>query len=153
MRGQLSIEFLIVITGLFIIVAVVTLPLYDRARADAEKVSTLADAREAANTIANALNTVYAGGVGSKQTVEYWLPNDILSISFVDGGENRENVRIELNLENNNVVQVSTVLSNRTDENQVIIDNENFDVSSGSHRMVFTYEYRNNSRYIEIRVD
>lgn len=143
---------MIVFTGLMMIVAVTTMPMYEGARADAEKVSKLADAREAANTIANALDTVYAGGVGSKQTVEYWLPDDILSISFVDGTENRVDVKIELNLASDNVVQISTVLSSRTDENQVIIDNENFDLSSGTHRMTFTYEYRNGNRYIEIKV-
>lgn len=152
MRGQLSIEFLIVISGLLIIIAAVTMPLYNQARADAEKVSKLADAREAANTIANALNTVYAGGVESKQTIEYLLPNDILSISFVDGAKNRVDVKIELNLESDNVVQVGTILPSRDDENRVIVDNENFEIVSGLHRMNFTYKYSGNLRYIEIKV-
>ena len=152
MRGQLSIEFLIVISGLLIIIAAVTMPLYNQARADAEKVSKLADAREAANTIANALNTVYAGGVESKQTVEYLLPNDILSISFADGAKNRVDVKIELNLESDNVVQVGTILPSRDDENRVILDNENFALGSGLHRMTFTYKYSGNLRHIEIKV-
>ncbi len=136
---------------MLLILAAVTMPLSDQARADAEKITKLADAREAANTIANALNTVYAGGVGSKQTVEYWLPADILSISFDNGAENRLDVKIELNLESDNVVRVSTILSSREDENRVIVGNENFEVSSGLHRMTFTYEYTYNRR-IEIKV-
>lgn len=146
MRGQLSIEFLIVLTGMLLILATVTIPLSDQARADAEKITKLADAREAANTIANALNTVYAGGVGSKQAVEYRLPEDVLSISFVDGAGNRLDVKIALNLESDNVVQVSTILSS------VNVDNENFALGSGLHRMAFTYEYRDSSRYIGIKV-
>ena len=152
MRGQLSIEFLVVITGLLMILATITMPLYNQARADADKSTKLADAREAANTIANALNAVYAGGVGSKQTAEYRLPSDILSISFVDGAENRVNVRIELNLRSDNAVQVGTILPSRDDENRVIVDNRNFGVSSGPHRMTFTYKYSGNLRYIEIEV-
>ena len=152
MRGQLSIEFLVVVSGLLIILATITIPMYNQARADADKVSKLADAREAANTLTNALNTVYASGVGSKQTIEYWLPKSVTSVSFVDGAENRVDVKIELNLESDNVVQVSTTLPSRDDENRVIVDNENFEVGSGLHRMTFTYKYSGDLRYIEIKV-
>ncbi|MEW6592293.1 MAG: class III signal peptide-containing protein [Candidatus Hadarchaeota archaeon] len=78
MRGQLSIEFLIVFVGMLLIAATVTYPLYDNARTDAEKMSALSEAREAANTMVNAINMVYASGPGSKQTVEYWLPKNVL---------------------------------------------------------------------------
>jgi hypothetical protein len=151
MRGQLSIEFLVVISGLLIIVAVVTMPLYNQARADADRVTRLADAREAVNTIVNALNTVYAGGVGARQTVEYRLPNGVLSISFVDGEENRVDVRIKLNLRTDNVVRVGTILPSRGDKHRVIVDNENFKVASGLHRMTFTYKFSDNLRHIKIR--
>lgn len=152
MRGQLSIEFIVVISGLLIILAAVTMPMYNQARADAEKVSKLADAREAANTLVNAINTVYAAGVGSRQTVEYWLPPGVVSVSFVYGAENRVDVKIELDLESDNLVQVSTILPSRDDENRVIVDNENFNVGSGLHRMTFTHKYSGNLRYIEIKV-
>ena len=115
MRGQLSIEFIIVLSGLLLIIATVSMPMYNQARADVEKISKLADAREAAVTLANATNTVYAAGVGSKQTIEYWLPQGVVSVSFVGGTENRLDVRIELNIESDNVVQVSTLLSENED--------------------------------------
>ncbi|TES99549.1 MAG: class III signal peptide-containing protein, partial [Hadesarchaea archaeon] len=35
MRGQLSVEFVIIISGLLVILAVVTMPMYNQARADA----------------------------------------------------------------------------------------------------------------------
>ena len=87
MRGQLSIEFLIVITGLFIIIAAVTMPMYDEARTDAEKASKLADAREAANGIANTVNKLYTSGPGSKQIIEYWLPESVVAV-YIGGYEN-----------------------------------------------------------------
>lgn len=152
MKGQLSIEFIVVFTALLLIVATTTMPLYESARADAEKLSKLTDAREAANAIVNTLNMVYAGGVGSKQTVEYSLPNDILSISFVSGDENRINVRIVMNFERDNVIQVGTILPSRSDENRIVVDNENFGISPGFHRMNFAYKYSGNLRRIEIKV-
>ena len=123
MKGQLSVEFIVVVSGLLIILAAITMPMYNQARADADKVSKLADAREAANTLTNALNTVYASGVGSKQTVEYWLPKGVASVSFVDGAENRVDVKIELDLESDNVMQVSTILPSETyaGENYVVV--------------------------------
>jgi len=142
---------MVVFTAMLLIIATVTMPLYESSRADAEKILKLADTREAANAIVNTLNTVYAGGVGSKQTVEYWLPNDVLSISFVSGAENRVDVKIGLNLKSDNVIQVSTILPN-WGENRVIVDNENFVLSLGFHRMSFEYKYSGNMRRIEIKV-
>jgi hypothetical protein len=56
------------------------MPIYNQARADAEKVSKLADAREAAYTLANAINTIYASGPGSKLVIEYWLPRGVVAL-------------------------------------------------------------------------
>lgn len=144
MRGQLSIEFLIVLTGMLLILASVTIPLSDRARADAEKVTALADAREAAGTLANALNSVYASGVGSKQTVEYWLPKGTVSVTFVDD-ENRLDVRIELALESDNRVQVSTILPSETyaGDNYVVVSGS-VQISSSfrtHHRTELSHDY------------
>jgi len=137
MKGQFSIEFIVVLSGLLLILATVTMPMYDQARADADKISKLADTREAANTLANALNTVYASGVGSKQTVEYWLPKGVVSVSFVDGTENRVDVKIELGLESDNVVQISTILPSK---NYVAVSGsiENY---GGLHRTTLRYDY------------
>jgi hypothetical protein len=57
--------------------------MYNRARADAQRSSDLAEAREAATKLANALNSVYSGassGLGSKQTIEYWIPKGVAAI-------------------------------------------------------------------------
>jgi len=116
------------------------MPMYNQARADAEKVSKLADAHEAANTLVNAINLVYATGVDSRQTAEYWLPPGVVSVSFVDGAENRVDVRIELDLESDNVMQVSTILPS-TYENMVsgsILISSNYRVL---HRTTLRYDY------------
>jgi len=140
-RGQLSIEFIIVLSGLLLIIATVSMPMCNSARADAEKISKLADAREAANTLVNAANTVYAAGVGSKQTIEYWLPQGVALVSFVSGTENHLDVRIELNLESDNLVQVSTLLSENEDYAKVsgsIQINSNYRVR---HRTTLRHDY------------
>lgn len=140
-RGQLSIEFLIVFTGLLIVVATVTMPTYNQARSDAEKIAKLSEAREAANTLANALNTVYANGPGSKLTIEYWLPQGVAALYMggydsldVDGiytvdesvpKNGRADVQIWMDLNNDgiwdnkreSVVLVDTILPSRWDEN------------------------------------
>ncbi len=79
MRGQLSVEFIIVLTGLLIVVATITMPMYGQARADAEKIARLSGTREAAGILAGALDSVYAGGPGSKLTVQYSLPRGAIS--------------------------------------------------------------------------
>jgi len=169
-RGQLSIEFIVVISGLLIILAAITMPMYNEARADAEKVSKLADAREAADKIANAINTVYAAGVDSKRTVEYWLPRGVVKIYAnvnIDGidttdndvaPDNRMDVQIWLDLDGNGewdnkreaIILLETILPSENNENCVIVGDENFKVGPGLHRTTFTYEYIGGLRYIVI---
>ena len=130
------------ISGLLIILAAVTMPMYNEARADAEKILKLADAQEAANTLVNAINTVYSGVVDSRQTVEYWLPPSVVSVSFVDGAENRVDIKIELDLESDNVIQVSTILPS-TYENMLsgsILISSNYRVL---HRATLRHDYDN----------
>ena len=50
--GQFSVEFIIIIAFLVIALATITLPMYVRARGDAQNSSDLADAREAASILA-----------------------------------------------------------------------------------------------------
>jgi len=140
--GQFSVEFMIVITFLLIALATISMPMYNRARADAQKASDLADAREAASALANALNTVYAGSVGSKQTIEYWLPKGVAAVyadADIDGVDTDNDgipdnpprngcldVQIWFDLNGDNipelgnreaVVVVETILPSRWDEN------------------------------------
>ncbi len=80
MRGQLSVEFIIVLTGMLLVVAAVSMPMHSQARSDAEKMTKLSEAREAANTLAGALNNLYAGGPGSRVSIKYSLPQGVVSV-------------------------------------------------------------------------
>lgn len=80
MRGQFSTEFMVTLACLFVVLGVVSIPMYNRASSDATKLVNLADARDAATKLANAVNTVYACGVGAKQTVDYWLPRGVVAV-------------------------------------------------------------------------
>lgn len=140
--GQFSVEFMVVIAFLLVVLATISIPMYDQARADAQGASDLADAREAASTLVNALNTAYAGGADSKQTVEYWLPEDVAAVyadADIDGVDTdndgtpddpprngRLDVQIWFDLDGDNnpdlgdreaVVLVETILPSKWDEN------------------------------------
>ena len=146
--GQFSVEFMIVIAFLLIGLATITLPMYNRSSADAQRTSNLSDAREAASTLANALNTVYSGGVGSKQTIEYWLPKGVAAVyagDNIDGVDTDNNgipdnpprngrldVQIWFDLDGDNkpdlgnreaVVLVETIMPSKWDENGTLRQN------------------------------
>lgn len=61
-RGQFSIEFIVVLGVLLTLLASISLPLYENSSAEAQKLTKLSQARQAANKLVSALNTVYAGG-------------------------------------------------------------------------------------------
>jgi len=140
--GQFSVEFMIIIAFLLIALATITIPMYDRARADAQRASDLADARGTASILANALNIVYADGAGSKQTIGYWLPKGVVVVyadTDIDGLDTDNNgipdnpprngrldVQIWFDLNGDNlpelgnreaVVLVETILPSKWDEN------------------------------------
>lgn len=141
MRGQSSTEFLIVISCLLMVLGSVSIPLYNRSRDDAQRLVDTSDAREAATTLANALNTIYADGIGSRQTVEYWLPRGVVAFRAcgyenvdVDGVDtndtdvpvnSRADVQVLFDFDGNgvwdnkreSVVIVDTILPSRWDEN------------------------------------
>ena len=146
--GQFSVEFIIIIAFLVIALATITLPMYVRARGDAQNSSDLADARKAASILANALNTVYADGVGSKQTIEYWLPKGVAAVYAdvdIDGVDTDNNgipdnpkrngllyVQVWFDLNGDNipefgnreaVVLVETILPSKWDENGNLVQN------------------------------
>jgi hypothetical protein len=97
----------------------------------------LSEAREAANALANALNSLYAGGPGSKQTVEYWFPEGAVEVYAHPDGDGiessdgivppngRMDVQVLLDFDGdgtwdntrNSVVLVDTLLPSRWYEN------------------------------------
>lgn len=152
--GQFSVEFIAVLGVLLVLLASISLPLYSRAHEDAERVSRLGEARGAANEIASALNTVYSGGIGSKQTVEYWLPEKVLEIRVaenVDGTDaassnGRVDVQILFDWEDDNIVAVDTLLPSEDYENwrgypAIEVINGSLSTDSGDHTVAVEYRY------------
>ncbi|MEM2289095.1 MAG: hypothetical protein QXG14_01685 [Candidatus Hadarchaeales archaeon] len=74
MRGQVSIEFLFIFSALLMVFAGISMSTYQRGRGDLEEVLGLMEARGAATTLVNALNSVYCDGPGARQTVYYCVP-------------------------------------------------------------------------------
>ncbi len=148
--GQFSIEFLVVLGVLLAILGSISWPMYNSAREDAQRVTRLAEAREAANEIVSALNTVYSGWVGSKQTIDYSLPSGVWQIRVdesVDGTDdvfrdNRMDVQIEMNWEGDNIVLVDTIIPSQYIENWggVPLIDSNLSENSGGHTVVVSYE-------------
>ncbi len=152
--GQFSVEFIAVLGVLLALLASISLPLYSRSREDAERVSRLGEARGAVNEIASALNTVYSGGIGSKQTVEYWLPEKVLEIRVaenVDGTDGtssngRMDVQILFDWEDDNIVAVDTLLPSKNYENWrgypvIEVINGSLSTDSGDHTVAVEYRH------------
>jgi hypothetical protein len=74
MRGQISIEFILIFSALLMLFAGISVNFYQKGRTDLEEGAQLADARRAATLLVDALNSVYSEGIGARQTVEYWVP-------------------------------------------------------------------------------
>ncbi|MEM2977918.1 MAG: hypothetical protein QXM46_01360 [Candidatus Hadarchaeales archaeon] len=88
-EGQVGLEFLVILSGLLVLLASLTLPLYREARGGAQEASCLAEARETAGKIAAAVNAVYGGGPGARLQIEVWLPKEVVGV-YVGGYDNLE---------------------------------------------------------------
>ncbi len=86
-KGQVGLEFLVILSGLMVLLVAFTLPLYQEAKGGAQKASCLAEARETAVKIAAAVNAVYGAGPGAKTQVEVWFPKEAVGIRV--GGYDR----------------------------------------------------------------
>ncbi|BDZ68445.1 hypothetical protein [Methanobacterium ferruginis] len=73
-KGQASAEYLLLLVVLLIIIAAVTIPLVGRSVNNTMATSMTSDGVNAAQTIANAVNLVYANGPGAKRTVNVYIP-------------------------------------------------------------------------------
>lgn len=106
----MGLEFLIIFSSLMVLLAALTLPLYQEARDKARKFSVLAETRETAGKIAAAINAVYGAGAGARTQTEVWFPKEVVGIQIggygnldVDGlvasdGEIRKNGRADVRI-------------------------------------------------------
>lgn len=144
-KGQFSIEFIIVLGVLIGLLGSVTMPLYKNSREDAQKLTDLSLAREAANKLAGAINNVYTAGVGCKQKVTYLLPNNISKIVIsenIGSSENKVEVQIWSNNWGNDYITVETLLPTINHKNWLgcpLIE-ENLSISKGKHAIVVEHK-------------
>lgn len=84
-RGQISAEYLLLIVVIMVVLTTVTLPLVLNAVNNSNDVSWSSDAKIAVESIANAINIVYANGPGSKRTFDVYIPQDMVLTTSTAG--------------------------------------------------------------------
>lgn len=73
-KGQVSAEYLLLLVVILIILASVSIPLVGKSITSTLDVSTASDTQNAIQSIANAVNIVYANGPGAKRTIDVYIP-------------------------------------------------------------------------------
>ncbi len=119
-RGQVSVEYLLVVLILIVVLSVITIPLIGNSIDASNDVSDASDAKIATDTLANAADVVYANGPGAKRTVSFFVPQTG-NLSFVNS-----TVKMSLQYSNgtNSYINSST---------QYNLGNKTTSVSSGWH--------------------
>ena len=74
-KGQASVEYLLLTLVFLIIIGSVSIPLISQSVSDSLDVSHSSDASAALNSIANAVGVVYANGPGSVRTINVYFSN------------------------------------------------------------------------------
>lgn len=74
-KGQVSVEYLLLTLVFLIIIGSVTVPLITQGINDSLDVSHSSDASAAVNSIANAVGVVYSNGPGSVRTINVYFSN------------------------------------------------------------------------------
>lgn len=72
-KGQASVEYLLLALVFLIIIGTVSVPLIGNAITNSEYVSHSSDASAAINSIANAVGVVYSNGPGAKRTINVYF--------------------------------------------------------------------------------
>jgi uncharacterized protein (UPF0333 family) len=75
-KGQISAEYLLLIVVILTILTAVTIPLMGQSIDASNDVSWTSDAKVAVESVANAVNIVYANGPGSKRTFDVYIPQN-----------------------------------------------------------------------------
>jgi len=121
-RGQLSLEFLLLLAVIFTFLSTTTMPIYEDSKALAREFTQRRDARDATEKIARGLETAYMNGSSAKETVNYWLPDRVENVKATPI-ENR--VAIAVFFERNNETEnaISRTMFPAKWENKLGIEN------------------------------
>lgn len=79
-RGQISVEYLLLIVVILIILGAVTIPLAGKSIDASNDVSWTSDAKVAVESVANAVDIVYANGPGAKRTIDIYIPQNNMAL-------------------------------------------------------------------------
>ena len=75
-KGQISVEYLLLIVVILIILGTVTLPLIGRSVDASNDISWTSDAKNAISSVGNAVNIVYSNGPHAKRTLTVYIPKN-----------------------------------------------------------------------------
>ncbi len=81
-RGQISAEYLLLIVVILVILSFVTIPLMGESIDASNNVSQASDAKVVVESIANAVNIVYANGPGAKKSLDVNIPKNGMDIQY-----------------------------------------------------------------------
>lgn len=126
-KGQMSVEYLLIVLVVILVLSIVTIPLISNSIDASNDVSHSSDAKVASTTLANAADTVYSNGPGSKRTVNFFIP---------------ESTTIEFS---GKKVIIPVTLSNGTTQNvnsttQYGFENKTLNVNRGWYDAVVSWE-------------
>lgn len=100
-KGQASVEYLLLLVVILIIMAAVTIPLVGSSVDATMDVSTSSDTKNALQSVANAVNLVYANGPGAKRTISVYMPQN-MNITY-DSASNTINQKLVLSSQNKTI--------------------------------------------------
>lgn len=98
-RGQISAEYLLLIVVILVILGSVTIPLITDSVRASNDISWTSDAKIAVESIADAVNVVYANGPGAKRTLNIHVPRDGMSFQ-----NNTNNIQLTAQLSDQNKI-------------------------------------------------
>lgn len=127
MRGQGSIEYLLIIAAVFVVFGSITIPqLVNPSQETSRNVKDLAQARDACDKIANAINGVYSNSEGAVMT-------EFVQISRGwDLEMSKDNLRIGLLIDNERVWVDSKL--------EYGFNTDVFDIQSGSYNVIVKWD-------------
>lgn len=104
-KGQASAEYLLIFVVILIILAGITIPLVTNSVSSTMDISKTSDTNNAIQSIANAVNLVYANGPEARRTVNVYIPSTMDLI-----GNNTQDIGMNVSLSNSTykVVSAST---------------------------------------------
>lgn len=136
-KGQISAEYLLTVVVILVIIATVSIPLVGKSVNDTMDISQSADVENTVNSIANAVNIVYANGPGSKRTISVYMP---ITLSLTTDGST---IQMSIPLNTNGPKLISAKINHN-----VTIPSPSF--AKGWHNVTVTWPVADTTTNIKI---